>query len=95
VDQRARGEVSQDVAAQLAAFREWRFGLFVHWGLYSLAARHECVMNREKLTDAEYRPYLENFEPDLYDPGAWLDAAVDAGMRYTVLTTKYHEGFAP
>lgn len=79
---------------QLARFREWRFGLFVHWGLYSLAARHEWVMNRERLTDEQYRPYLDNFEPDLYDPGVWLDAAVEAGMRYTVLTTKHHEGFA-
>jgi alpha-L-fucosidase len=75
-------------------FREWRFGLFVHWGLYSLAARHEWVMNREKLTDEQYRPYLEHFEPDLYEPGLWLDAAAGAGMRYTVITTKHHEGFA-
>ena len=78
----------------LDRFREWRFGLFIHWGLYSLAARHEWVMHRERLTDEQYRPYLEYFAPDLYDPGAWLDAAVGAGMRYTVITTKHHEGFA-
>jgi alpha-L-fucosidase len=80
--------------ADAEQFREWRFGLFVHWGLYSLAARHEWVMQREKLTDGQYREYLEHFEPDLYDPGRWLDAATDAGMRYAVLTTKHHEGFA-
>ena len=87
-------EAQENSAARLARFQEWRFGLFVHWGLYSLAGRHEWVMNRERLTDEQYRPYLDNFDPDLYDPGAWLDAAAEAGMKYTVLTSKHHEGFA-
>ncbi|HEX7121007.1 MAG TPA: alpha-L-fucosidase, partial [Gemmatimonadaceae bacterium] len=71
-----------------------RFGLFIHWGLYSLAARHEWVMSRECITAAEYqRRYFQHFDPDLYDPNQWADAAADAGMKYFVVTTKHHEGF--
>jgi alpha-L-fucosidase len=77
----------------IAKFKDWRFGLFVHWGLYSLPARHEWVKNRERLTDEDYQPYFDHFEPDLYDPREWARAAREAGMRYAVLTTKHHEGF--
>lgn len=70
-----------------------RFGMFVHWGPYSLAARHEWVKTREKLTDAQYQPYVDHFSPDLYDPAAWARTAKAAGMRYAVLTTKHHDGF--
>ncbi|MFI5731937.1 alpha-L-fucosidase [Kribbella sp. NPDC051587] len=79
--------------ASIERFRDWRFGLFVHWGLYALPARHEWVKNRERLTDEEYQPYFDHFEPDLYDPRKWARAAREAGMRYAVLTTKHHEGF--
>ncbi|MFF1822467.1 alpha-L-fucosidase [Kribbella sp. NPDC058245] len=80
-------------AASIERFRDWRFGLFVHWGLYALPARHEWVKNRERLTDEDYQPYFDHFEPDLYDPRKWARAAREAGMRYAVLTTKHHEGF--
>lgn len=70
-----------------------RFGMFVHWGLYSLAARHEWVKNREKLTDEQYQVYFDHFDPDRYDPVRWARAARAAGMRYVVLTTKHHDGF--
>jgi alpha-L-fucosidase len=80
-------------AHSVEKFRDWRFGLFVHWGLYSLPARHEWVKNRERLTDEDYQPYFDHFEPDLYDPRKWARAARVAGMRYAVLTTKHHEGF--
>jgi alpha-L-fucosidase len=79
---------------RLAEFRRQRFGLFLHWGLYSLAARHEWVKNRERLTDDQYLPYFQHFDPDLYDPGLWAAEARGAGMRYVVVTTKHHEGFA-
>ncbi|WP_207755981.1 alpha-L-fucosidase [Nonomuraea cypriaca] len=79
--------------ARLAEFREQRFGLFIHWGLYALAARHEWVKQREHLTDEQYTPYFDHFAPDLFDPAAWAEAASDAGMRYMVLTTKHHDGF--
>jgi alpha-L-fucosidase len=70
-----------------------RFGLFIHWGIYALPARHEWVKNREKLTDEHYQRYFDHFDPDLYDPTAWARAAKAAGMRYAVLTTKHHDGF--
>ncbi|TSB47047.1 alpha-L-fucosidase [Alkalicoccobacillus porphyridii] len=77
---------------------EWllhdRFGMFIHWGLYSLAARHEWVMNYEHIHPAEYNKYFTFFEPDLYNPKAWAKTAKEAGMKYVVLTTKHHEGFA-
>ncbi|WP_237771398.1 alpha-L-fucosidase [Kribbella sp. ALI-6-A] len=74
-------------------FRRERFGMFVHWGLYSLAARHEWVKNRERMTDVTYQRYFERFDPDLYDPREWARTARAAGMRYVVLTTKHHDGF--
>ena len=78
---------------QHAWFTESRFGMFVHWGLYSLAARHEWVKSREHLTDEDYQPYFDHFDPDLYDPREWARLAKAAGMRYVVLTTKHHDGF--
>lgn len=70
-----------------------RFGLFIHWGIYAAAARHEWVKNREKITDERYQRYFDHFDPDLYDPRAWAQAAKRAGMKYAVITTKHHDGF--
>lgn len=70
-----------------------RFGMFVHWGLYSLAARHEWVKNREEIDDEKYQRYFDNFDPDLYDPREWARRAREAGMKYVVLTARHHEGF--
>lgn len=75
-------------------FDDARFGMFVHFGLYSAAARHEWVQNYEKLTDAEYRPYFDHFHPDLFDARALARRAKETGMGYVVLTTKHHDGFA-
>ncbi len=74
-------------------FVQDRLGLFIHWGLYALPARHEWVKNYEKIADADYEKYFRHFDPDLYDPDAWAKAAADAGMKYFVITTKHHEGF--
>jgi len=74
-------------------FTHDRFGMFIHWGLYSLAARHEWVKSRERLDDAAYTRYFDHFNPDLYNPAEWAGAARAAGMKYVVLTTKHHEGF--
>jgi len=74
-------------------FTQARFGLFIHWGLYSLAARHEWVQHRERLTGEHYQRYFEHFDPDLYDPRQWAAEAKAAGMKYVVITTKHHEGF--
>ncbi|AUS80518.1 alpha-L-fucosidase [Actinoalloteichus sp. AHMU CJ021] len=81
------------VAARTAWFTEARFGLFVHWGLYSLAARHEWVKLREHLDDEHYDRYFRHFRGDRYDPARWARDARRAGMRYAILTSKHHEGF--
>lgn len=70
-----------------------RFGMFIHWGLYALPARHEWVKQRERMTNEEYEKYFRHFDPDLYDPDRWAEAAAGAGMKYFVVTTKHHEGF--
>jgi alpha-L-fucosidase len=85
--------ISGASGGDLGWFLEARFGMFVHWGLYSLPARHEWVMSRETIAPDTYARYVRYFDPDRYDPGAWASAAADAGMRYVVLTTKHHEGF--
>jgi alpha-L-fucosidase len=72
---------------------EARFGMFIHWGLYSMAARHEWVKKIEEMTDEDYQKYFELFDPDLYDPKEWAQMAKQAGMKYFVITTKHHEGF--
>ncbi|BDI29007.1 alpha-L-fucosidase [Capsulimonas corticalis] len=76
---------------------EWfvqdRFGMFIHWGLYAMPARHEWVKSYEKMSDAEYDRYFDRFDPDLYDPNRWAEAAANAGMKYFVVTTKHHDGF--
>ncbi len=70
-----------------------RFGLFIHFGLYAMPARHEWVKMRERLPDAKYDEYFKRFDPDLFDARDWARQAKAAGMKYAVLTTKHHEGF--
>ena len=70
-----------------------RFGMFIHWGLYAQAARHEWVKHNEQTPDDVYQRYFKTFDPDLYDPALWAKAAGNAGMKYFVITTKHHEGF--
>ncbi len=70
-----------------------RFGLFVHWGIYSVAARHEWVKSRERISDEDYQRYFDHFDPDLYDPASWARVARSAGMKYAVITSKHHDGF--
>ena len=76
-----------------AWFTRDRFGMFIHWGLYALPARHEWVKTRERMTDADYDRYFRRFDPDLFDPRDWARQAKAAGMRYAVLTAKHHDGF--
>jgi alpha-L-fucosidase len=74
-------------------FVDGRFGMFIHWGLYALPARHEWVKHMERIKDEDYQKYFDHFYPDLYDPKAWAKAAKEAGMTYFCITTKHHEGF--
>jgi alpha-L-fucosidase len=76
-------------------FNQARYGLFIHWGPYAVAARGEWVRNRERIPQDEYsRLYAENFRAENYDPAAWAALAKEAGMGYVVLTTRHHDGFA-
>ena len=76
---------------------EWyldaRFGMFIHWGLYSIPARGEWVRSEEEIPKEDYMKYFEEFDPVDYDPRAWARAAKEAGMKYVVLTAKHHDGF--
>ncbi len=74
-------------------FTRDRFGMFIHWGLYAMPARHEWVKQREEMTDEQYEPFFRRFNPRRFDPGRWADLAAAAGMKYMVITSKHHEGF--
>ena len=70
-----------------------RFGMFIHYGVYSLAARREWLKNLENMSDEKYDSYIQYFNPDLFDAKEWARKAKAAGMKYAVLTTKHHDGF--
>ena len=74
-------------------FKKARFGMFIHWGLYSIPARGEWVRQREKITVEDYQQYFDEFNPVDYDPKKWARACKQAGMQYAVLTAKHHDGF--
>ncbi len=74
-------------------FVQDRFGMFIHFGLYSAAARHEWIQMREEIPPEEYQKYFDHFDPDLFDARQWAKKAKAAGMKYAVFTTKHHEGF--
>jgi alpha-L-fucosidase len=97
ISQSAYPQLPKETEAQKIQRMKWwtdaRFGMFIHWGLYSLPARHEWVKNYERLTNDQYQKYFDNFNPDLYNPKEWARQAKDAGMKYVVLTAKHHEGF--
>jgi len=76
-------------------FEEAKFGMFIHWGAYSVAARGEWVFNREMISKEEYiEKYVNNFKAENYNPAKWMEIAKKAGIKYVVLTTKHHDGFA-
>ncbi len=70
-----------------------RFGMFIHFGIYAMAARHEWVKNRERMSEEHYDKYFKFFNPDLLDAREWARRAKEAGMKYAVLTAKHHDGF--
>jgi alpha-L-fucosidase len=86
-------ETEEQKKERMAWWVNDRFGMFIHWGLYALPARHEWVKNVERLTNEDYQKYFDNFNPDLYNPCEWAKMAKAAGMKYAVITTKHHEGF--
>ena len=70
-----------------------RFGMFIHWGLYSIKAKHEWIRNYEKISNEAYQVYFDEFDPVRFDPDLWAAVAKAAGQKYAVLTAKHHEGF--
>ncbi len=90
--------------ARLSWFREAKFGLFIHWGLYAIPAGEwkgkavpgigEWIMNRAQIPVAEYEKLAGQFNPVEFDADAWVRLAQDAGMKYIVITSKHHDGFA-
>ena len=85
--------VTRKTPGDTSWFTHDRFGMFVHWGLYALPARHEWIKSREKISEEHYDLYFKHFNPDLYDPTEWARQAKAAGMKYVVMTAKHHEGF--
>jgi len=74
-------------------WHEARFGMFIHWGLYSTQGRHEWVMENEGIPVAEYEQFAKIFKPKPNAARAWAKLAKQAGQKYMVMTTKHHEGF--
>jgi alpha-L-fucosidase len=92
------------VSERMEWWREARFGMFIHWGVYAVPAGvykgqkinriGEWIMNRGKIPVSEYQVFAREFNPVKYDPDAWVRMARDAGMKYIVITAKHHDGFA-
>lgn len=89
---------------RLEWFREAKYGLFIHWGLYAIPAGEwqgkrslglgEWIMNRSKIPVREYERLASQFNPVKFNADAWVQLAQDAGMKYIVITSKHHDGFA-
>ncbi len=97
-------ETREQRDARMAWWREARFGMFIHWGVYAVPAGiyqgkeipgiGEWIMLRGRIPVAEYKTYSSEFNPVQYDPAYWAKLAKKAGMRYIVITAKHHDGFA-
>ena len=78
--------------------REWfqdaKFGLFIHWGVYSVLGDGEWVMNNQQIPIKSYEKLPSFFNPTEFNPAEWVQMAKDAGMKYITITSKHHDGFA-
>ena len=83
----------EDYEKRIKWYREARFGMFIHWGLYAIPARGEWVRSNEQMPEEAYLPFFNEFDPVDYDPRKWARAARQAGMKYVILTAKHHDGF--
>ena len=83
----------QSYEERMKWFGQARFGMFIHWGLYSIPARGEWVMHRERIPAEEYSKLAKKFNPKKFDADVWASLAKEAGAKYMVLTTRHHDGF--
>jgi len=74
-------------------WKDARFGMFIHWGVYSTEGRGEWIMYQEHIPYSEYKTLAGNFHPANYAPASWVALAKEAGMKYVVLTTRHHDGY--
>ncbi len=98
------GESKEQRDARMGWWRDAKFGMFIHWGVYSVPAGDykgqpvkgigEWIMNKGKIPMAEYQAFAKDFTADKFDPAAFVAAAKSAGMNYIVITAKHHDGFA-
>jgi alpha-L-fucosidase len=77
----------------MAWWHEARFGMFIHWGVYSIPGRGEWLMYQEHIPFSEYAGLADQFNPKDFNPKEWVAKAKEAGMKYVVLTTRHHDGF--
>ena len=75
-------------------FQDARFGMFIHWGLYSILGRGEWVMHHEKIPVPEYETLIHQFNPMKFNADQWVSIAADAGQKYIVITSRHHDGFS-
>lgn len=101
-ENKAKVQAKLDDTERMAWWRESKFGLFIHWGVYAVPAgkygNHtdygEWIMHSARIPSGEYKEYAHRFNPVKYDPKEWVKIAKEAGMRYIVITSKHHDGFA-
>ena len=86
-------ETAAQRAARMQWWREARFGMFIHWGIYAVPADGEWYMTNHHVPIAEYEKYAAKFNPVKFDAEQWAQVAHDAGMKYLVITAKHHDGF--
>ncbi len=91
---RSAPKVGTAESPQQKWFRDAKFGMFVHWGVYSVLGNGEWVMNDRKMTVAEYEKLAPQFNPTEFDPAEWVAIAKTAGVKYITITSKHHDGFA-
>lgn len=87
-------EPAPENLAARESFQDDKFGIFIHWGVYSVLERGEWVMNIEKMPVDEYEPLAERFNPTEYDADQWCRLFKAAGAKYVTITSKHHDGFA-
>lgn len=87
--------MSKPVSPQgLSKFQDMRFGMFIHWGLYSILARGEWIMHWERIPVQDYEPLAQQFNPLRFNADEWVSIAADAGQKYIVITSRHHDGFS-